>query len=68
MKRILFGIAAAMLVTTAAFGADDLMTVYFGNTLTATDANGVTKIYYSADHTWKSSGPTGVFMVKMGGW
>ena len=59
MKRVLGGIAIAMLVASGAFAGDELMSVYFGNTLTATDANGTTKIYYSADHTWRSAGPQG---------
>jgi hypothetical protein len=60
MKRVLVGIAAAMLAATAALAGDEVMAPYIGNTLSATDANGgVTNVYYGGNHTWVAVGPQG---------
>jgi hypothetical protein len=42
-----------------AFAGDEVMAPYIGNTLEASDAGGVTRVHYRADHTWTAVGPQG---------
>ncbi|HUO93370.1 MAG TPA: hypothetical protein VMU22_10635 [Rhizomicrobium sp.] len=55
MRTILLGVAALAFSTSLAF-ADDVMASRYGNTTIATDPSGlVTKLYYSADGTFKGT-------------
>jgi len=58
MLRFLIAAAVAGIATAASAG-DEIMTPYIGNTFTVTAPDGVTKIWYAADHTWTGQGPQG---------
>jgi opacity protein-like surface antigen len=58
MKRILLGLAAAVVLAATAIAAD-LMATRYENTVTLTDATGVTKIYYNKDGTLTTVLPNG---------
>jgi hypothetical protein len=55
MRAMLFGAAVAIVCAMPAFADEDVMASRYGNTTDSTDAQGVhTKLYYSADHTFKA--------------
>ena len=58
MKRILLGLAAAVLFVGSALASDPMASRY-DNTTTVTDANGTTKVYYNKDGTLTSTQPDG---------
>lgn len=58
MKRILLGIATAIMFAASAIASDPMASRY-ENTTTLTDANGVTKIYYNKDGTLTTVLPDG---------
>ena len=55
MRAFLLGAAVALACTVPAFADDDVLASRYGNTTDAVDNQGVhTKVYYSADHTFKA--------------
>jgi hypothetical protein len=58
MKKIALGLAVAAMLSTAALASDPMATRY-ENTVTITDANGTTKIYYNKDGTMTTVLPDG---------
>ena len=58
MKKIVLGLMAAILFVGSAIAAD-LMASRYENTVTLTDATGVTKIFYSKDGTLTTVLPNG---------
>ena len=58
MKKIILGLATAIVFAGAALAAD-LMASRYDNTTTITDANGTTKILYNKDGTLTTILPTG---------
>jgi hypothetical protein len=58
MKKIVLGLVAALVFVGAAIAAD-LMASRYENTVTLTDATGVTKIYYNKDGTLTTILPNG---------
>jgi len=60
MKRILAGVAVAMLSTSLAFAADDPMAGRYGNTVVVKYANGSeVKLHYNQDGTLEVINPDG---------
>src|SRR5262245_27840113 len=56
MRSILIGAAALALTTTFAMADDDIMATRYGNTTDSVDSQGVhSKLYYSADHTFRAT-------------
>ena len=58
MKKIVLGLAAAIMLAGTALAAD-LMASRYDNTTTITDANGTTKIHYNKDGTLVTVLPNG---------
>jgi hypothetical protein len=59
MMKFVLGLVAAVMMTGAAIAAADPMQSRYENTVTLTDANGVTKIYYNKDGTMTTVLPNG---------
>jgi len=56
MRAVLLGAALSLALAIPAFAAEDVMAARYGNTTDSVDAQGIhTKIWYSADHTFKAS-------------
>jgi hypothetical protein len=56
MRAVLLGAALSLALAIPAFAAEDIMAARYGNTTDSVDAQGIhTKIWYSADHTFKAS-------------
>lgn len=59
MMKFAWALIAAVMFAGAAIAAADPMASRYENTVTLTDANGVTKIYYNKDGTLATSLPNG---------
>ncbi|HTP77040.1 MAG TPA: hypothetical protein VMJ73_08660 [Rhizomicrobium sp.] len=55
MRPYLFGAAALLALSTAAFASDDLMAGYYGNTVISTGGMIESHVHYRADHTFDLS-------------
>ena len=66
MRTILFGFAASLCLSTAAFAGEEIMADYFGNTVIATSSLGELKVRYKPDHTFtgRAEGPTGKYDIR----
>jgi hypothetical protein len=56
MRAVLLGVALSLALAMPALAEEDVMAARYGNTTDSVDAQGIhTKIYYSADHTFKAA-------------
>jgi hypothetical protein len=56
MRAVLLGAILSLALAIPALAEDDVMASRYGNTTDSVDAKGIhTKIYYSADHTFKAA-------------